>query len=148
MNLEERIYQDFVKALKDKDALKKNFLSYLRSELKNKAKSLKKESLDDKETIEILNKQKKKLEESQRLIAASQNEGLKEEIAQQLAILASYLPEPVSPQEIEKVVGEIISEFGFSSLKDMGSLMRQAIEKLGPGVDKALLSQIAKKKLS
>jgi len=148
MGLEEKIYNDFLKALKEKDKIKKELLSYLRAELKNRAKLLKKELLTDAEVIEILRQQKKKMEEAARLVASSGKEAAQKEIATELSIISSYLPALASREEVQKVVEEVIAAGGFSSMKDMGAVMKASLAKLGVRADKASLSKIVKEKLS
>ena len=52
--LEEKIYQDYIRAFKAKEKQKAQFLSLVRSELKNRAISLRKEKLDDQEVLDVL----------------------------------------------------------------------------------------------
>ena len=41
----------------------------------------------------------------------------------ELAIVKSYLPEPMSDEELEGILKEIIAQTGAQSMKDMGKVM-------------------------
>jgi uncharacterized protein YqeY len=70
----------------------------------------------------------------------------KEEAEQ--AVLLAYLPAAPDEAEVEKVVGEVIAEVGAESPRDMGRVMKPALERLGPAVDGKQVSQTVKRLLS
>lgn len=146
--LEDKIYQDYVTALKAKEKEKAQFLSFLRADLKNMAKSLKKDKLDDDQALGVLKKQKKRLLESKEFIEKSQREDLLKKVNLEISIVDGYLPQPLAKEEVIKVVDEVIAKIGASSMKDMGAVMKQALEKLGQRAEAKEVSQIVKSKLS
>ena len=93
MLLEDKIYKDYVDALKARDKPRTDFLSFIRAELKNKAISLKKERLNDAEVVGVLNKQKKHLEETKDSISSSSRKELIDSVNNELAVLEKYLPQ-------------------------------------------------------
>lgn len=148
MLLEDKIYKDYVGALKARDKSKSDFLSFIRAELKNKAISLKKEKLDDAEVIGVLNKQKKRLEETKESISSSSRKELIENVNNELAVLEKYLPEPLDDESILKIIEESILEIGASSIKDMGKVMKQVLAKTSGKADSRKISEIVRQKLS
>jgi uncharacterized protein YqeY len=44
----------------------------------------------------------------------------------ELDVLAEFLPRPLSPEELEALVGEAIAQTGATTRKDMGSVMKAA----------------------
>ena len=58
------------------------------------------------------------------------------------------MPQPLSIEEIEKVVEEVIAETGASTMKDMGKVMKEAKAKIGPAADGKTINEIVKQKLS
>jgi len=146
--LEEKIYKDYFEALKSKNKKKATFLSFIRSELKNQSISLKKEHLDDKEVLLILKKQEKRLKEAKESISSTDRIDLIQNLDYELSTLAEYLPQPLSEEEIRKTIDDIISELGATSIKDMGKVMKAAIERIGSKADSKKISEAVKEKLS
>lgn len=146
--LEEKIYADYVRALKAKEKDKAQFLSFLRAELKNQAINLKKEILDDVQVIDVLKKQKKKLLDSKEQIEKSTRQDLLIQVNSEIAVLEGYLPQSLPKEEIVKIIEEAVLELGASSIKDMGKVMKLSLEKLAGRADSKEVSQIVKDKLS
>jgi len=146
--LEDKIYKDYIQALKSRDKEKVQFLSFLRAELKNHAKSLKKEKLEDSLALDILKKQKKRLLESKEFIDKSDREDLIKKAENEIAVIDGYLPQPLPRQEVVKIIDEVISEIGAFSMKDMGKVMKLALERLASRADSKEVSGIVKGKLS
>jgi hypothetical protein len=64
-----------------------------------------------------------------------------------LAIIESYLPEPLSDAEVEAVIGEIIQSVGATSPKDMGKVMGVAMQQLKGKADGKKVQTFAQKAL-
>ena len=58
------------------------------------------------------------------------------------------MPEMLSEEEITKIVTDIINSINATSIKDMGSVMKEASSKLKGKADMSLVSQIIKNKLN
>ena len=71
-----------------------------------------------------------------------------EQIKEEIAISAEYLPKQLSIEEVETIVKEVISEVGATSMKDMGKVMKSAKEKIGPASDGKTINEVVKKLLS
>jgi uncharacterized protein YqeY len=66
----------------------------------------------------------------------------------EIAVLEAYLPPPVDPAEIERVVDESISEVGATSAKDLGRVMKAVVGRLaGRGADGRTINEIVRRKL-
>lgn len=148
MTLEEKMYQDYVTALKARDKAKSDFLSFIRSELKNSAIELKKDKLDDGEVLNVLKKQKKRLEESYEMMQKSQRADVLEGLKQELAILEGYLPRQLTDGELSDLVAQAIKDMGASSIKDMGRVMKEILAKAGGSADSKKVSELVKAKLA
>ncbi|UCG34687.1 MAG: GatB/YqeY domain-containing protein [Candidatus Omnitrophota bacterium] len=148
MQLEDRIFKDYAQALKAKDKHKADFLSFVRAELKNRAIELKKEKLDDNEALAVLQKQKKRLQDSKEAIIKSDRADLLEAIEKELTIVDDYLPKPLEESELAKIIEEAISEVGASSIKDMGKVMKEVLAKVGARAEPKQVSALVKNKLA
>lgn len=148
MTLEEKIYQDYVSALKSRDKPRVDFLSFIRAELKNYAIDLKKKQLDDSEVLIVLKKQKKRPLDSKDSFSSSGRADLLLALEKESALLDSYLPQPLADNELIQIIETVISQTQASSLKDMGMVMKEVIGQVGVRADSAKVSQIVKSKLS
>ena len=146
--LEDKIYQDYIEALKQKDKFKADFLSFIRAELKNAAIELRKDTLSDDEVLKVLQKQRKRLEDTKESVEKALREDLRESVERELAFLSEYLPQPLSEEETERIIQEVIGDTGASSMKDMGKVMKEVLQKTAGRVDPKKVSQIVKNKLS
>lgn len=148
MTLEDKIYKDYVDALKSKNRPKSDFLSFIRAELKNSAIELKKDKLDDNEVLSALKKQKKRLEESYEMMQKSQRADVLGGLKMELAILDEYLPRQLTDSELANLVEQTIKDTGASSIKDMGRVMKEILAKAGASADSKKVSEIVKAKLA
>ena len=148
MLLEDKIFKDYAQALKAQDKHKSGFLSFVRADLKNRAIELKKEKLDDDEALAVLQKQKKRLQDSKEAIVKSGRQELLEPIERELTLINEYLPQPLEESELVKVIEEVISQVGASSIKDMGKVMKEVIAKVGARAEPKQVSALVKSKLS
>lgn len=146
--LEDKIYQDYVEALKSRNKSKSVFLSFIRSELKNEAINLKVEKLDDSQALIVLKKQQKRLLDTKEAIVSSQRNDLLQSIEQESNILNQYLPKPLKDTELLQIVEEVISKTKASSMRDMGRVMKEVLTRVGIKADSKKVSSLVKEKLS
>ena len=146
--LVDEIYKDYVNALKSKNRPDSEFLSFIRSELKNQAINLRKEKLEDEEALSVLKKQQKRLLDTKESIASSGRADLAKNIENELDILNQYLPKPLQESEVLTIIEKVISNTGASSMKDMGRVMKEVLSQVGTRADSKVISLLVKNKLS
>ncbi len=149
MSLENTINQDIKLAMLAKD---KKTLEALRAVkaailLAKTDKATGGEVAEDTE-MKILQKLVKQRRESAELYKSQNRDDLVEEELFQMSAIEKYLPEQMNEDDIRKVVQEIITETGASSMKDMGRTMGVASKKLAGKADNKLVAQIVKELLS
>jgi len=66
---------------------------------------------------------------------------------QQASVIETYLPAQLSEEEVAKIVDDIITQTGASSMKDMGRVMGMTAQKLAGKADNKLVSNLVKAKL-
>jgi hypothetical protein len=142
MTIEEKIYQDYVAAMKAKDKPRFDFLNYLRAEIKNAAIAAKKNKLDDNETLTVISKQKKRLDDAKTSIGTASKPEFIQEVDSQINILNVYLPEGLTAAELSDIVAQAIKDTGSSSIKDMGKVMKEVLAKVGVRADSKKVSKL------
>jgi len=146
--LEEKIFSDYQKALKEKDNLRVSVLRFLRSQILNLKIEKRKELLEDSEVIAIIRKQIKNSTEAVEEYKKGNRQDLVEKESKELEILKMYLPSPLSEEEVLKIIEETIRKESVSSLKDMGKVMKAVLEKIAGRFDSQKVSQLVREKLS
>ncbi len=145
--LKEKLLEDMKVSMRDKKVIRKNVIQMVRAAILQVEKD-KQIDLNDEQITEIIAKESKKRKDSLVDYEKSGRQDLIDQINEEIAILAEYLPQPLSTEEIEKIVEEVIAETGASTMKDMGKVMKEAKAKIGPAADGKTINEIVKQKLS
>jgi uncharacterized protein len=150
MTLQERVDSDLKDAMRAKATIKLGVLRMLKSALKYAAiaKSGTEAELSDTETAQVIRKQVKQRQDSIESFEKASRTELVEKEKEELSILNEYLPQPMSADEISKVVRETIAETGATSRAQMGAVMKALQAKVAGRVDGKALSAEVQKQLS
>ena len=147
MTLQQRVDSDLKEALRAKEATKLGVLRMLKSALKYAeiAKSDAEAELGDAEAVQVIRKQAKQRQDSIESFEKGGRIELADKEKEELAILNTYLPQGMSPDELMKVVRETIAELGATSKAQMGAVMKALQAKVGGRADgKTLSSEVAR----
>ena len=149
MTLLERMDSDLKEAMRAKDTTKLGVLRMLKSALKYAAiaKSGAEAELNDAEVAQVIRKQARQRQDSIESFKKAGRAELVEKEKQELSILNGYLPQPMSADEISKVVRETIAEAGATSRAQMGAVMKALQAKVAGRVDGKVLSTEVQKQL-
>ena len=150
MTLQERVDSDLKEAMRAKDATKLGVLRMLKSALKYAAiaKSDAEAELSDAEAVQVIRKQAKQRQDSIESFEKGGRAELADKEKHELAILNTYLPQGMTPDELAKVVRETIAELGATSKAQMGAVMKALQAKVGGRADGKTLSSEVQKQLS
>jgi len=146
--LEEKIFNDYKEAMKNRDTLKSSVLSFLRAAMINTAIEKKKKALDDNDAIGVIKKQVKQRQDSIEQFQKGNRQDLADKEIKELAILKGYLPEELAIGEIKKMIEEVVLATGASSIKDMGCVMKEVAAKIAGKANSKLVSDLVKERLS
>jgi uncharacterized protein len=149
MTLQRRVDSDLKEAMRAKDATKLGVLRMLKSALKYAAieKSGAEAELSDAEAIQVIRKQTKQRQDSIESFEKGGRAELAAKEKEELALLNSYLPQAMSPEELAKVVRETIAELGATSKAQMGGVMKALQAKVAGRADGKTLSVEVQKQL-
>jgi uncharacterized protein YqeY len=147
MNLEEKLLEEMKQAMKTNDKIRLSTIRMIRSSSKNKEIELRRK-LEDEDIFKVIQGMVRKGEESIEQFQAGGRNDLVEKEKMEIEILKSFLPQPISQEEIIKIIDETIQETQASSLKDLGKVMKAVIPRLGGKADGKVINQLVKERLS
>lgn len=124
--LKEQLRADMTASMKARDTLRTQTLRMVLTSISNAEVAGKtSHALSDEEVISILVSETKRRKEAAEAFEQGQRPELAEKERQEAAIIAEYLPEPLSEEEISAIVSAAVAEAGGSELgmKIMGKVM-------------------------
>lgn len=144
MGLREQILDNIKSAMKEKKQPTVDALRYLNAAIKNREFELGPTKINDFEVVGVIKKLVKQRQDSIEQYQKGGREDLVKKESFELELLKKYLPEQLNPQQVEALVKEVITFTNASSMKDMGSVMKEVTARSQGRADNKLLSEIVK----
>ena len=143
----EKIKNDMVKAMKEQDKSRLSVIRMIKGSI-DKERIDKKIEITDEVVIDVLAKELKTREESRLEFSRAGRTDLVEGLDKEIAIIKEYLPEPLTDEEVDKIIDKAFKETEASSIKDMGKVMKVVTPKVKGRCDMKEVSSKIKAKLS
>lgn len=143
----EKLEKDMIEAMKNKEKERLAVIRMVKASLKQEQIDHKKEINDDL-LIDVVNKQIKMRKDSITEFEKGSRQDLIDQTQKEIDVLMNYLPEQLTTEEVEKIIGEIFAEVKPEGQKDMGKVMKEASEKLKGKADMKEVSNLIKEKLN
>ena len=140
MSLQDELMQEFKTSMRNKDTVRKNTITLIRSAIKQREVDERIEVTDE-QIIEIISKQYKQAIEE---FAKGDRQDLVDLTEAEMAILLEFMPEQLSEAELEVIVRESIEEVGATSMKDIGKIMKVVMPKVKGKADGNMVNKIIK----
>ncbi|BBD44679.1 MAG: GatB/YqeY domain-containing protein [Petrimonas sp.] len=149
MNLFDTISDEIKKAMLARDKVRLEALRGVKKEfLEAKTAKGASDELSDEAATAILQKMVKQRKDSAEIYTAQGRADLASDELAQLRVIQEFLPQQLSPEELESTVKSIISETGAQSMKEMGKVMGVATRQLAGKAEGRAISEMVKKLLS
>ena len=149
MNFQDQLNSKLKSAMREKNKVALESLRAIKSAiLLLQTQSGAEETPDDNEITKLLQKLVKQRKESASIYREQGRVDLAEPEEAQISIISQFLPEQLSPEEVEKVIDEVIQLVGATTMKDMGKVMGMANKKMAGKADGKIIAEIVKKRLS
>ena len=145
--MKEELLNELKIAMREKDELRKNTITMLRSAILQVEKDSQKTLSDDEITV-IISKEVKKRKDSIGDYETAGRDDIVSDLNKEIEILSKYLPKQLTEEEITKLVDEAIAESGATNARDMGKVMQILRPKTAGKADGKIVSEIVKEKLS
>ena len=146
-DLKSRISEATKTAMKARDKDRVAALRMINAEIKRIEVDERKE-VTDAEVEAILAKYLKQREDAKAQFMEAGRDDLVSKEEEEIAIVSSYLPEPLSDEELENALKEIILQVSAESMRDMGKVMGAAKSVIGSRADGGRINQVVKQLLS
>ena len=149
MSLLNSLTDELKAAMRAKDSLKLEALRAIKSAvLLAKTATAGDNDLTEEEEIKLLQKLVKQRKDSAVIFKEQNRDDLAKPEEAQAEVIAQFLPEQLSQQEIEQIVDEIVAKTGAQGMKDMGKVMGMASKEMAGKADGKTISTIVKQKLN
>src|SRR5438270_4795873 len=126
MPLVDQIQKDITAAMKAREEAKLSTLRMVKSALQNRAIE-KMSPLDDKEAQQVLGTLIKQRKDSIEQFTKGGRQEMADKEAAEIVVIETYLPKAASEGDIAAGVKAVIAEMGAPSMKDMGTVMKNAM---------------------
>lgn len=162
MSLKEKIQAEMKEAMVKKDQLKVSVLRMLMAAVFNKEKEKRAKlskgeedleklgelsRLTDEEILEVISSEAKKRRDSIEQYEKGGRQDLVDQEKKELEILMAYLPEPMSENEIRKLVKAEIEKLAASGPQDTGKVMAALMPRLKGKAEGAVVNRIVQEEL-
>jgi uncharacterized protein YqeY len=141
--VKEKLKDDLKIAMKAKDVFKRETIRFLMSAIKQVEVDERRDLSDD-DIYKIIQKSIKQREDAAKQYKDAGREELYEKEINEANLLKEYLPKQLSSDELTKIIQEVISKSGASSLKDMGNVIKLTMQEVGSKADGKSVSTIVK----
>lgn len=148
MSLQDQVMVSMKEAMKAKDQTALTALRAVKSAiLLAQTESGATSELTEEQELKLLQKQVKQRKDSAAIFIEQGREDLAAPELAEAEVIAQFLPEAMSEEDIEKIVVQVIENVGANGMKDMGKVMGMVSKQLAGKADGKTISTIVKSKL-
>jgi uncharacterized protein YqeY len=147
MNLITRIEDELKQARLARDGDRRDALSLILSSLRTAEKDLQR-PLSDEEELQVLQRERKRRAEAADAYEAAGREEQADAEEYELEVLEEFMPAPLSEEELEEIIDDVIAEVGATSIRDLGRVMADVMPQVSGRADGSEVSQLVREKLA
>ena len=147
MSLIAEIKSQLEDAMREGDAARRDALRLILSSLQGAEKELQRPLSDDEE-LQVLQRERKKRVEAAEAFRNAGREEQADKEEDELDVLEEFMPEPMSEDELEEIVDDVIAEVGATSMRDIGRVMADVMPQVAGRADGSAVSQLVREKLA
>ena len=147
MSLKDKIKEDMTTAMREKAAARLETIRMLLAAIQRREVD-ERITLDDTQILAVIEKLVKQGQESIDQFTQGGRVDLADKEKRELALYKSYLPEPLSVAEVDKLIAAAIQESGAVSIKDMGKVVASLKPRLQGRADMGKVSAKVKEILA
>ena len=146
MSLKDKIEIHYNNSIKEKDSNSINTLRLIKSAVKDKEIALrgKQDALTDSDILSLLQSLVKQRKDSIEAFEKANRNDLIEKELNEIKVIEMFLPKQMDEDETTLIIKNIIQENNYTSIKEMGALMKIIKENYTGKIDMGLVGKIAK----
>jgi len=141
--LVERLETDYKTALKAQDRRRVDAIRMIKADIQRVAIEQRKDTLEDKDVIQVLAKQAKQRRETLDAAKQSGRKDIETQTVEELAILNAYLPTQLGPDQLKALIDEAVKTVG----ANQGQVMKFVMGKAAGAADGKVVSQLVAERL-
>ena len=142
-----RIETELTDAIRAHDELRRDTLRLILAALRSAEKKLLRPLSGDEELQVLQRERKRRIEAAEAFRAGNRPERAEREEAE-LKILEEFMPRPLSQEELEEIVDNVIAEVGATSMRDLGRVMADVMPQVSGRADGSVVSQLVREALA
>jgi uncharacterized protein len=147
MSLINRMEQELKDAMLEHDNERRDALRLILASLRSAEKELQRPLSDDEE-LQVLQRERKRRIEAAEAFRSGDREEQAAKEEQELSVLEEFMPAPLSEEELEEIVDDVIAEVGATSLRQLGRVMADVMPQVAGRADGSMVSQLVREKLA
>ncbi|MDX6397293.1 MAG: uncharacterized protein QOJ43_701 [Gaiellaceae bacterium] len=147
MTLIAEIKKELESAMREGDAARRDALRLILASLQGAEKELQR-PLQEAEELQVLQRERKKRVEAADAFRAGDREEQAQKEEAELDVLEEFMPEPLSEDDLEEIVDDVIAEVGATSMRDIGRVMADVMPQVAGRADGSAVSQLVREKLA
>ena len=147
MTLIDELKEDLDEAVRERDEDLRDAIRLILNALQMAEKELQRPLTQDEELQVLQRERKRRVEAAEAFRAAGRDEQAEDE-EYELEVLEDYMPDPLSDDELEDIVDDVIAEVGATSMRDFGRVMADVMPQISGRADGSVVSQIVREKLA
>lgn len=143
MALIDKLNDELKSSLKSGDAVRASVIRMLKADINNTAIRADKNALDESEVLKVVQKHVKQHIDSITQFEKGNRADLVAKEKDELKVLESYLPAQMPDADLEGVINSVLDEAGVTGIKDLGRVIKAALERVKGAADGKRVSECA-----
>jgi len=145
-DLKSTLTEQMKQAMRAKDKIRLGTIRMIQAEIQ-RIEVDERTVLDDERILAVMDKMQKQRKDSITQYLAAERPELAEKEQQELEVIKTFLPQPLSETEIAQIIDDAIAASGASSMQDMGKVMALVKPQVQGRADMGSISGLVKQKL-
>jgi uncharacterized protein YqeY len=147
MSLIATIEDELKEAMRARDQERTDTLRMTLASLRSAEKELQRPLKEDEE-LQVLQRERKRRSEAAKAFRDGDRPEQAEREERELAVIEEFMPEPLSEEDVERIIDDAIAETGATSLGDLGRVMADVMPQVAGRADGSTVSQLVREKLA
>jgi uncharacterized protein YqeY len=147
MSLIVRIEDELQQAMRARDRERTDTLRMTLASLRAAEKELLRPLKEDEE-LQVLQRERKRRSEAADAFRDGGRPEQAEKEEREIEVIEEFMPEPMSEEDIERIIDDAIAETGATSLRDLGRVMADVMPQVAGRADGSTVSQLVREKLA